>query len=299
MLAEKIYPAMEEHALLWSQILVEDKKYGRLASSPCYSPEHGPVSVGNTYDQEMIWQLYANVIQGAEDLIAAGKGSCVNQTLIALLKQQIDHLKPQQIGKWGQLKEWAEEDEWEKRFTHGEQREHRHISHLLGLYPGNHITPEQTEVIAAAKVSLNDRGDAGQGWSKALKIGAWARLGDGAHAYHILHEMLKHNINWNLWDIHPPYQIDGNFGYTAGVTEMLLQSHGAHIILLPALPTVWAKEGAFRGLMARGGFEINCRWKNGQVTEASIHSHLGGDVKISKNGAILSLHTEKGGTYPI
>lgn len=299
LLAEKIYPAMEEHALLWSQLLVEDKKYGRLASSPCYSPEHGPVSIGNTYDQEMVWQLYANVIQGAEDLIKAGKDSIVNQPLITLLKKQIALLKPHQIGKWGQLKEWIEEDDWKRRFTHGEQKRHRHISHLLGLYPGNHITPENKDVIEAAKVSLNDRGDKGQGWSKALKIGAWARLNDGDHAYRILEGLIKNNINWNLWDIHPPYQIDGNFGYTAGVTEMLLQSHGDCIELLPALPACWADNGSFQGLMARGNFEVSCRWEHGKVTAAELISNCGGVVKVKKNGTVTELITEKDGRYTI
>lgn len=295
-LAEKIYPAMEEHALFWSQMLVEDKKYDRLVSSPCFSPEHGPVSLGNTYDQEMVWQLYTNVIEAAGELTAAGKGEVVNQELIETLKKQVERLKPHQIGKWGQLKEWIEEDEWSARFRHGEQRRHRHISHLLGLYPGNHITPDKTDVVNAAKVSLIDRGDEGQGWSKALKIGAWARLGDGDHAYAILHGLLQNNINWNLWDIHPPFQIDGNFGYTAGVTEMLLQSHGSYIELLPALPSCWSN-GSFSGLKARGNFEISCQWQNDKVVKAEILSNLGGTLKIKINGQIKEIATEKDGRY--
>lgn len=299
MLAKQIYPAMEEHALLWSQMLIEDKKYDRLVSSPCFSPEHGPVSIGNTYDQEMIWQLFANVIEAAQALTEAGMGEQVNQELLPLLKEQITKLKPHHVGKWGQLKEWIEEDEWPRRYTHGEQRNHRHISHLLGLYPGNHITPDMTDIIKAAKVSLNDRGDHGQGWSKALKIGSWARLGDGNHAYKILNGLLQYNINWNLWDIHPPYQIDGNFGYTAGVAEMLLQSHGNCVELLPALPSFWAKKGSFRGLMARGNFEVSCCWENGQVTKAELISHKGGHVKVQINGTVKELHTEKGGHYAL
>lgn len=298
MLEQEIYPAMEEHALLWSRMLVEDKRYHRLACAPCFSPEHGPVSIGNTYDQELVWQLFANVIAAANALFAAGRGDAVNRELIGTLQTQISMLKPHQVGKWGQLKEWAEEDEWKRRFKHGEQRHHRHISHLLGLYPGNHITPETPDIMEAAKASLIDRGDQGQGWSKALKIGAWARLGDGDHAYRILNGMIKQNILPNLWDTHPPFQIDGNFGYTAGVTEMLLQSHAGYLAVLPALPSCW-QEGSFRGLMARGGFEVNCRWTQGRAAETELISHLGGPVTIHINGSVKKIETEKGGHYTI
>lgn len=296
-LATDIYPAMEEHALLWSQLLVEDTKYDRLVSSPCFSPEHGPVSMGNTFDQELIWQLFANVINGAEDLLAAGKDELVNESLLATIRQQIDRLKPHQIGKWGQIKEWIEEDDWSARFHQGEEREHRHMSHLMGLYPGNHITLASKEVLDAARVSLLDRGDHGQGWSKALKIGAWARMQDGNHAHLILSELLKNNIYWNLWDTHPPFQIDGNLGSTAGVVEMLLQSHSGTIEVLPALPDVWRAKGSFKGLMARGNFEIDCSWEQGKVVSLTVRSHAGGTAVIRYNGTATTLSAEINGTY--
>lgn len=300
LLEKEIYPAMQEHALLWSQLLIEDKKTGRLVSSPGFSPEHGPVSLGNTFDQQMVWELYNNVLRASADLIAAGKENAVNGALIETLQKQIVRLQPNHIGNWGQVKEWIEEDNWKKRGvrTHNVALHHRHTSHLMGLYPGTMFSPEEKELFEAARVSLNDRGDRGQGWSKALKICEWARLLDGDRAHRLLSEQLKYNTLYNLWDIHPPFQIDGNFGASAGICEMLLQSHTGVVHVLPALPSCW-NTGSFSGLMARGNFEISCSWENSAVKELRILSKSGGTCKLRVNGKELTVETRRGQTYEV
>lgn len=322
-LANNIYPAMEESALMWSQLLIEEvingEKTGRLVSSPTYSPEHGPVAAGNTFDQELIWQLYTNTIEAAKDLKANGK--TVNDTLITKLKEQLPKLQPLAIGKWGQIKEWPNEDEWENRGvgSRSVQLQHRHLSHLLGLWPGNHITNATEDFLSAAKVSLNDRGNGGTGWSKAQKIGAWARALDGTRSHLLFEELLKHSTLDNLWDTHPPFQIDGNFGATAGVNEWFVQSHTNKIDLLPALPEDYAVQGEVKGLLARGNFEIGLTWVNDSLTKATIVSKAGNEAVISypnigtavvKNGETnvettvvdnntIRFNTTKGETYTI
>ena len=279
MLRTEIYPAMQESALMWSQLLIEDPVTGRLISSPSYSPEQGPVSAGNTYDQSIIWQLYSDTIKAADALTQAGYGSDVNAELIETLKTQIDRLQPVEVGAWGQVKEWPQEDTWEDRGfkTHDVEKEHRHMSNLLGLYPGNYITPATPEYMAAARVSLEDRGDGGTGWSKAQKICEWARLLDGNHSYKMLSELLKESTLDNLWDTHPPFQIDGNFGATAGIAEMLIQSHMGYIQLLPALPDAWAQSGSVSGLVARGNFVFDFAWADGALTQVQMIARSGGD----------------------
>lgn len=319
LLAEEIYPAMEESALMWSQVLIYDEKSDRLVSSPTYSPEQGPVSAGNTYEQELIWQLYKNVIEAADELKSNGYGSAVNDELIAKLKEQLPMLKPLAIGDEGQIKEWFEEDEWENNGYKSKNIDpnHRHASHLLGLYPGNHITELTPEFQAGARKSLELRGDGGTGWSKAQKICAWARLLDGQHSYKMLSELLKESTLENLWDTHPPFQIDGNFGATAGITEMLLQSHAGYISLLPALPDEWAN-GSVTGLCARGGFVVNMNWANSQITSAAITAKAdgvcrikaesadefkitsnSGDVKFNYSNGIIEFSASKGTTYTL
>lgn len=298
--AESIFPAMQECALIWSQILIEDKKTNRLVSSPCFSPEQGPVGMGTTFDQELVWQLYSNVINGAKDLIDGGYESKVDKELLSTITSQIERLQSVQVGKWGQIKEWVEEDQWENRFKgHNLERNHRHLSHLLGLYPGNHITTDTPEWFKAAEVSLLDRGDSSQGWSLAQRACSWARLGNGDRSYRAYSRLVRGSMHWNLWSFHPPFQIDGNFGSTSAVAEMLIQSHATKIVLLPALPKEWAKKGSFTGLIARGNFEISCQWENGKVTCATVKSLSGGKATICFNEKETQLDTEKSQEYQL
>lgn len=318
-LAQRIYPAMQESALLWSQLLIEDEVTGRLISSPSYSPEHGPVSAGNTFDQTLVWQLYTNTIDAARALTSAGKGALVDQALLAKLQEQLPRLKPVEVGKWGQIKEWPQEDTWEDRGfdTQAVERGHRHMSHLLGLYPGTLITQQNPTWLDAARVSLEDRGDGGTGWSKAQKICEWARLLDGNHSHKMLSELLKESTLNNLWDTHPPYQIDGNFGATAGIAEMLLQSHTGYLYLLPALPEAWVAQGSVEGLVARGNFTVSVTWEGGKATAAQITANNGGICRVRSEGiqkivqdgrevaftqdadGIVQFQTQKGDAYTL
>ena len=285
LLAKEIYSMMEECARLWTQLLIFDAKSGRMVSSPSFSPENGPVTAGDTYDQELVWQLYTDVLDAARVLAENGWEGLQDQALLETIRKQLPLLKPLQVGKWGQIKEWFFEDQWPDRGfkTKKVQNHHRHMSHLLGLYPGSHITAQTPEYRHAARVSIEDRGDGGTGWSKAMKICAWARLLDGNHSYKMLGELLRHSTLDNLWDTHPPFQIDGNFGAAAGIAEMLLQSHAGVIQLLPALPDAWAT-GSFRGLVARGNFVIDLAWQEKKLVEGSIHARAGGACKLSYPG---------------
>lgn len=297
LLAKEIYPMMEECARLWTQLLIFDAKSGRMVSSPSFSPENGPVTAGDTYDQELVWQLYTDVLDAARRLMESGWEDLPDQALLETVRKQLPLLKPLQVGKWGQIKEWFMEDKWPDRGfkTKNVQRYHRHISHLLGLYPGNHITAKTPEYQHAARVSLEDRGDGGTGWSKAMKICAWARLLDGNHSYKMLGELLKHSTLDNLWDTHPPFQIDGNFGATAGIAEMLLQSHTGCIQLLPALPDAWAS-GSFKGLVARGNFVVDLVWREKKLVEGKLYARAGGACKLSYPGIHTVHMTDQNGS---
>lgn len=294
-LVNDIYPAMQECALMWSELLVEDKASGRLVCSPGYSPEHGPVAAGNTYDQCIIYNLYEEVLEAAEILKAKGFGHCVDEKLIATVSEQIRRLQPVSIGKWGQIKEWYNEDKFFMRgfYNQNVQKNHRHISHLLALYPFRQITPENKKLADAALVTLKDRGNKSTGWGLAIRLLSYARLCKGDECDEIISVIMKKTILKNLFGTHPPFQIDGNFGLMAGICEMLLQSHESFIRILPALPESW-HEGEIDGLMARGNFRFKLTWKDDKLRQGLVTSNLGGDCALRYDGKIMLVYDEDG-----
>ena len=286
-LREKIYPMLRETVRFWNAFLHEDQQAQRWVSSPSYSPEHGPISIGNTYDQSLIWQLFHDFIQAAQEL-------GLDEDLLTEVKEKFDFLNPLQITQSGRIREWYEEEE---QYFQNEKVEaqHRHASHLVGLYPGTLFSYKGQEYLEAARASLNDRGDGGTGWSKANKINLWARLGDGNRAYKLLADQLKSSTLPNLWCSHPPFQIDANFGATSGMAEMLLQSHTAYLVPLAALPDAWST-GSVSGLMARGHFEVSMRWEDKKLLQMTILSRSGGDLRVSYPGiekSVIEVNQEK------
>ncbi|WP_234735785.1 glycoside hydrolase family 95 protein [Tellurirhabdus bombi] len=293
-LREKAYPLLKGAAQFMLSWLVEDGK-GNLVTNPSTSPENTmkvagkeyQVSMATTMDMAIIRELFNNCIEAATILET-------DTRFLTLLQETKARLYPYHIGQFGQLQEWFKDYDDPKDA-------HRHLSHLFGLHPGHQISPRLTpELAAAAKQSMIHRGDVSTGWSMAWKINWWARLEDGNHAYKILLDGLKYvgpktakkgaditavstttggGTYPNLFDAHPPFQIDGNFGGTAGMTEMLLQSHAGEISLLPALPDSWAN-GAIRGIKARGAFEVAMHWEKGRLTEATILANQGGLCRI-------------------
>ena len=286
-LREKIYPMLRETVRFWNAFLHKDQQAYRWVSSPSYSPEHGPISIGNTYDQSLIWQLFHDFIQAAQELE-------LDADLLTEVKEKFDLLNPLQINQSGRIREWYEEEE--QHFQNEKvEAQHRHASHLVGLYPGNLFSYKGQEYLEAARASLNDRGDGGTGWSKANKINLWARLGDGNRAHKLLAEQLKTSTLPNLWCSHPPFQIDGNFGASSGMAEMLLQSHTAYLVPLAALPDAWST-GSVSGLVARGHFEVSMIWADKKLLQLTILSRSGGDLRVSYPGiekSMIEVNQEK------
>ena len=218
----------------------------------------------------------------------------LDEDLLTEVKEKFDLLNPLQITQSGRIREWYEEEE--QHFQNEKvEAQHRHASHLVGLYPGNLFSYKGQEYLEAARASLSDRRDGGTGWSKANKINLWARLGDGNRAHKLLAEQLKTSTLPNLWCTHPPFQIDGNFGATSGMAEMLLQSHAAYLVPLAALPDAWST-GSVSGLMARGHFEVSMRWENKKLLQMTILSRSGGDLRVSYPGiekSVIEVNQEK------
>ena len=284
---EYLYPMMKEEAQFYDAILIEDND-GKLVSAPAYSPEHGPYTMGNTYEQSLVWQLYEDVVIAAETL-------GVDDELVAQWKANQANLKgPIEVGDSGQLKEWYEETTIDSMNSQGaDAAGHRHLSHMLGLFPGD-LVQRNPEWVAAAKVSMDYRTDNSTGWGMGQRINTWARLGEGNKAHELIGNLFKGGIYPNLWDSHAPFQIDGNFGMTSGVAEMLMQSNMGFINLLPALPDAWA-EGSVNGLVARGNFEIAMTWTKGGITEATILSNNGGEAIILADNVTLATVTDSQG----
>ncbi len=268
---EKIWP----FALASSRFLVaavKEQPDGTFLFDPSFSPENHPSKEisslpGTAYDQQLAYENHRITLEVARLL---GK----TDPILPVLEKQLPHLSPVLIGTSGQLKEFRQEN------AYGEfgEANHRHISHLVGLFPGTLIT-EKKEWMDAARVSLNLRGDKSNGWAMAHRLNAWARLKDGDRCHVLLTALLRHGTLPNLWDTCPPFQIDGNFGGTSGIAEMLLQSHEGFIDLLPALPAAWPA-GSFSGLRARGGFSVSATWSDGRLTQASVVSEGGTDCRI-------------------
>ena len=261
------------------------KPDGTYTAAPSTSPEHGPVDEGTTFVHAVVREILLNAIEASKVLGVDKKERKEWEYVLA-------HLAPYKIGRYGQLMEWS-------RDIDDPEDEHRHVNHLFGLHPGHTLSPVTTpELAQAARVVLEHRGDGATGWSMGWKLNQWARLQDGNHAYKLYGNLLKNGTLDNLWDTHAPFQIDGNFGGTAGITEMLLQSHMGFIQLLPALPDAW-QDGSVSRICARGGFEVNLSWKDGKLAEAVVTSEKGVPCTVRYEDKTLSFKTKKGSSYRI
>ena len=271
----KYFPAIRGACDFFMDFLIEHPDYGWLVVAPTMSPEQGPegesfdfpwIVAGCTMDTEILRELFSQTVKTAELLGEDGAYADSLRTTLA-------KLPPFQIGRHNQLQEWL--GDFDKP-----DNQHRHISHAFGLYPGTQISPyDNPELFEAIKTTMLQRGDEATGWSIGWKINLWARLQDGNHAYKIVKNLITERLYPNMFDAHPPFQIDGNFGYTAGIAEMLMQSHDGALHLLPALPDNWA-EGTVKGLVSRGGYVVDLTWNHGVVDTAVIESRLGGNLRL-------------------
>ncbi|ACU74096.1 alpha-L-fucosidase, putative, afc95A [Catenulispora acidiphila DSM 44928] len=273
-LKERAYPVMKEAAQFWLANLRRDPRDGKLVANPSFSPEQGEYTAGSAMAQQIIRDLFKNTVGLAAEVEDLDTGL--------------------RIGSWGQLQEWKED-------LDDPQNQHRHVSQLYALHPGSDIDPLRDEdLAAAARTILNARGDGGTGWSKAWKINFWARLWDGDHAHRLLAEQLTGSTLPNLFDTHPPFQIDGNFGATAGIAEMLVQSHLGEIRILPSLPAAWPT-GSVTGLRARGAVRVDVAWAEGKVTEISVTPDRDGELDLRSplfgTAARMRFSAEAGRTY--
>ena len=296
-----VYPALKGAAQFYVDFLVEHPKYKWMVVNPGNSPENAPAAhdgssldAGVTMDNQIVFDVFNTAIRAAEMLKK-------DASFIDTLKQMRAKLPPMHIGQHNQLQEWLDDID-------DPDDKHRHISHLYGLFPSNQISAYRTpELFEAAKNSLIYRGDVSTGWSMGWKVNWWAKLQDGNHAYKLIQNQLTPIGNErgaggtynNLFDAHPPFQIDGNFGCTSGITEMLMQSSDGAIHILPALPDVWAS-GNISGLKARGGFEIvEMQWKESKLVKLVVKSMLGGNLRLRlpndmKRNNGINLKTAKG-----
>ncbi|MDB4919545.1 MAG: glycoside hydrolase family 95 protein [Mucilaginibacter sp.] len=289
---QKAYPEMKAAAMFFVYTLVKDLTTGNLITTPSNSPEHGGLVAGPAMDRQIVRDLFKNCISAAKVL-------GIDQRFSALLQVKYNQIAPDKIGKYGQLQEWME-DKDDTADTH------RHISHLWGVFPGTDITWKTPELMKAAEKSMQFRGDEGTGWSIAWKVNVLARMKEGDHAYRMFTKLLspadvssgkeKGGVYHNLFDAHPPFQIDGNFGGAAGLSEMLLQSQGDAIELLPALPLA-LPGGELKGICARGGFVLSYKWNNGQLQQVQVLSKAGGVCNLQYRNKTISLNTEKGKAY--
>ncbi len=276
------YPLMKGCALFCEDFLWR-KPDGTLTAAPSTSPEHGPVDEGTTFTHAVIREILLDCINAAQILQT-------DADEVSKWQDILNKLAPYKIGRYGQLMEWS-------RDIDDPNDQHRHVNHLFGLHPGHTISPLTTpELAQASRVVLEHRGDGATGWSMGWKLNQWARLHDGNHSYVLFGNLLKNGTADNLWDVHPPFQIDGNFGGTAGVTEMLLQSHAGCIDLLPSLPDAWA-DGNICGLRARGNFGVDIDWKNGKLRQATITSGSGEQCAVRYGQQSMQFLTKRGKTY--